>query len=50
MELDSGKAKDNLLQVKVIQAWHANKSRGPEETFAVGDRVMLYTLHRQKEY
>jgi transposase InsO family protein len=50
LEIDSSEAKDNLLASKVSQAFHANKGRGAEDTYAVGDKVMLSTLHRRKEY
>jgi len=39
-------AKDNMLLAKVQQAYHANKHRGDDDVFMVGDRVMLSTLHR----
>ena len=35
---------------KISQAYHANKVRGPEEIFKVGDKVMLSTMNRRKEY
>ena len=38
-------AKDNLTATKVLQAYHADKVRGPCEIFEVGDWVMLSTLH-----
>jgi hypothetical protein len=50
LEIDSSEAKDNLLASKVSQAFHANKGRGAEDTYAVGDKVMLSRLHRCKEY
>jgi hypothetical protein len=39
-----------LLAAKIRQAHYANKSRRPDETFAIGDKVMLSTLHRRREY
>jgi hypothetical protein len=50
MGLDVEEAKDNLVQAKILQAWHANKMRGADDEFKVGDRVMLSTLHRRREY
>jgi ''chromo'' (CHRromatin Organisation MOdifier) domain./Integrase core domain. len=50
MEMDTAEAKDNLLRAKVTQAYHANKARGPEEVYAVDDKVMLSTVHRRNEY
>jgi hypothetical protein len=43
-------AKDALLGSKILQAFYANKSQGPEDAYSVGDRVMLTTLHRRREY
>jgi hypothetical protein len=47
---DEVEARDNILQAKVQQAHHANKRRGPENVFRVGEKVMLSTLHRRGEY
>jgi hypothetical protein len=47
---DVAEAKDALLGMKVLQAFYANKSQGPEDAYAVGDKVMLATLHRRREY
>ncbi|KAJ3981846.1 hypothetical protein F5890DRAFT_1383427, partial [Lentinula detonsa] len=43
-------ARDNLYCTKVLQAYHADKSRGPCELFEVGDLVLLSTLHRRQAY
>jgi len=45
-------AKDTLLAAKISQAFEANKSRAVSSPFpyAVGDNVLLSTLHRQQEY
>jgi hypothetical protein len=50
IQMDCNEAKDNLLLAKTNQAFHANKSRGKDDIFAVGDRVMLSMLHRRREY
>jgi hypothetical protein len=50
IRLDSEEAKDNMLLAKMTQAYHANKHRGEDDVFVVGDRVMLSMLHRCKEY
>jgi hypothetical protein len=50
IDLDVSEAKDNLLQAKVIQAFHANQHRGPNNVFSPSDKVMLATLHRRQEY
>ncbi|TFK51253.1 hypothetical protein OE88DRAFT_1597060, partial [Heliocybe sulcata] len=43
-------AQDNLLAAKVDQAFYANRSRGKEPEFKVGDMVMLSTKNRRREY
>ena len=47
---DVAEAKDNLLQAKVFQTHYANLNRSPEIPFAIGDKVMLSTLHRRQEF
>jgi hypothetical protein len=48
--LDVEEAKDNLLQAKIFQSHYANQHRGADPKYAVGDKVMLSTLHRRNEY
>ncbi|KAJ3786027.1 hypothetical protein GGU10DRAFT_230378, partial [Lentinula aff. detonsa] len=43
-------ARDNLYCAKVLQSFHADKSRGPCEIFEVGDLVLLSTLNRRQAY
>jgi hypothetical protein len=43
-------AQDNLTAAKIRQAYHANKHRGPEDIYQVGDLVMLSTTHRRRDY
>ena len=43
-------AKDNLMLAKITQSFHSNPSRGDPVTYNVGDKVMLSTLNRRKEY
>ena len=50
INLDVNEAWDNLIATKAFQAHYANKSRGPEVIYAVGDRVMLSTFYRHQEY
>lgn len=50
LELDCNEARDALISAKVKQAHYANKSRLPEDTYKVGDFVMLSTLHCRREY
>jgi hypothetical protein len=47
---DVVETKDNLLAAKVSQAEFTNCHRGPEHIFAPGDKVMLSTEHRRREY
>jgi hypothetical protein len=47
---DVAEAWDNLVLAKIGQADAANRRRGKDEVFAVGDSVMLSTLHRRQEY
>jgi hypothetical protein len=50
MILDTEEVKDALFAAKVTQAMQVNKHRNKVETFSVGDRVMLSTLHQRREY
>jgi hypothetical protein len=43
-------AKDNLIKAKLAQASQANKDRGQDLVLNVGDRVLLNTEHRRREY
>jgi len=42
--------KDHLLEAKCMQAFYANSDCGKEDMFKVGDKVMLSTLHCQREF
>ncbi|KAF5376678.1 hypothetical protein D9615_007909 [Tricholomella constricta] len=50
LERDVKEAQDNLLAVKVRQAYHANAHRSPEVVYKEGDLVMLSTEHRRRNY
>ncbi len=50
IEIDTAKAADNILAMKISQAHHANKHRSPEPSFSIGDHVMLLTMHRRRDY
>ncbi|KAJ8462836.1 hypothetical protein ONZ51_g10647 [Trametes cubensis] len=50
LETDVMEAQDTLLLAKAAQALHASASRAPDPLFAVGDRVLLSTFHRRREY
>ena len=43
-------AKDNLMLAKISQAYHMNKKRSPEIEYQVGDKVMLSTKNRHREF
>jgi hypothetical protein len=48
--IDVEEAKDNLLQAKIFQAHYANQHYEKEHKYAVGNNVMLSTLHRHNKY
>ncbi|THG92770.1 hypothetical protein EW026_g8249 [Hermanssonia centrifuga] len=50
LETDVMEAQDNLLLAKSNQAFHADKTRGPESVYSVGDKVMLSTFHRRRDF
>ena len=43
-------ARDNLMLAKITQSYHSNSSRAKDIPYKVGDKVMLSTLNRRKEY
>jgi hypothetical protein len=47
---DVAEAKDNLLRAKAIQAFNANRHHGKEDIYKIGDRVMLSTMNRRRDY
>lgn len=50
MKDDTAQARDNLIRSKVDQASTANRHRRADFKIAVGDRVMLATFHRRRDY
>jgi hypothetical protein len=50
IENDVADAKDALLGAKVMQAFFANKSHGPEDCYLVGDCIMHATLHCCRDF
>lgn len=50
MECDLMEAQDNLVLAKVNQAHQANTTRGAETPYKVGDKVLLSTFHRRRDY
>ena len=47
---DIADAKDNQIQAKAIQAAYANRSCGQEVMYQPGDKVMLSTFHRRRDF
>jgi hypothetical protein len=47
---DVADARDNLTVAKISQAFHANKKRSTDINYNIGDKVMLSTLNRRKQY
>jgi hypothetical protein len=45
LKCDVEDAKDHLLEAKCLQAFYTNRDRSPEDSFKIGDRMMLSTLH-----
>lgn len=43
-------ARDNLMLAKISQAFQSNTSRSNDVPYKIGDKVMLSTLNRRKEY
>lgn len=43
-------ARDNLMLAKISQAFQTNSSRADSVPYNIGDKVMLSTLNRRKEY
>lgn len=50
LQYDVMEAQDSLLAAKASQATQVNKHRSAELTLATGDKVMLSTRHRRREY
>jgi hypothetical protein len=50
LDLDVKTAQDSLTAAKVRQAYHANIHRGAEVVYKIGDRVMLSTTNRRRDY
>ena len=50
LALDTAEAKDNLFATKVAQSEFANRHCSPEIPFTVGNKVLLSTTNRRREY
>ena len=48
--MDVADARDNLMLAKISQSHFANPKRNDPPTFSIGDKVILSTLHRRKDY
>ncbi|RDB23650.1 Transposon Tf2-9 polyprotein [Hypsizygus marmoreus] len=50
LHVDFLDAQDSLTAAKISQSHHANTGRSPDHRFAVGDKVLLATAHRRRDY
>ena len=50
LQNDIADARDNLLLAKISQSHFANPKRSEHIDYTIGDKVMLSTLHRCKDY
>ena len=50
IEKNIADAKDNLMLAKISQAYFMNEKRSPEIEYKVGDKVMLSTANRCREF
>jgi hypothetical protein len=50
METETRDAQDALIHAKVHQEYYANRGREKDELYNVGDKVMLSTYNRRREY
>ena len=50
IEKNVADAKDNLMLAKISQAYFVNEKRSPEIEYKVGDKVMLSTANRRREF
>ena len=50
VQTDVSDARDNLIVAKISQSHFANASRSDTPAYKIGDKVMLSTLNRRKEY
>ena len=50
LQNDVADARDNLLLAKISQSYFSNPKRGNDPVFQIGDKVMLNTLHRRRDY
>jgi hypothetical protein len=50
LQTDVADARDNLILAKISQSHFSNPSRADTPKYNIGDKVMLSTLNRRKEY
>ena len=50
LQTDVADARDNLILAKISQSHFANPKRSQDPLYQIGDKIMLSTLHRRKEY
>ena len=50
LQNDVADARDNLMLAKIAQSHFANPKRSQDPLYEIGDKVMLSTLHRRKDY
>jgi len=50
LKYDVEDAKNHLLEAKCLQVFYANRDRSPEDSFKIGECVMLSTLHWRQEF
>jgi hypothetical protein len=50
LQTDVADARDNLILAKITQSHFANSKRSNHPSFKIGDKIMLSTLNRRKDY
>jgi Integrase zinc binding domain len=50
LQTDVADARDNLILAKISQSHFANPNRAEQPHYQIGDKVMLSTLNRRKDY
>jgi RNase H-like domain found in reverse transcriptase/Integrase zinc binding domain/Reverse transcriptase (RNA-dependent DNA polymerase) len=50
LQIDVADARDNLMLAKISQAHFANPNRAPDFPFKTGQKIMLNTLNRRRDY
>jgi hypothetical protein len=50
LQTDVADARDNLMLAKISQAHFSNPKRADAPKYAIGDKIMLSTLNRRKDY